>query len=95
MPLFVIFLVLLIFALCKYKPKNFDRSMLFVLTVCTVCLGSKAIFILYYTLKDKNFTDDYVYFQDFINIVNMCVDVSLWMMLFSFVYEMNTVADVL
>ena len=86
MPLFLIFLVLLLLALFKYRPKNFDNAMLFILSICTLCLGTKAIFILYYNLKDKYFSDDYVYFQNMINIFNMIVDFTLWMMLFVFLF---------
>lgn len=58
-------------------------------------LGTKAVVILYYNLHPKKFSDDFTFFQTTVNILNIIVDFTLWMMLFSFVFEMNTVADVL
>jgi hypothetical protein len=87
-------MVVLIFGVARYKPSNFDRSMLFVLAVCTLCLGTKAVVILYYNLHPKKYSDDFNFFQTTVNILNMIVDFILWMMLFTFVFEMNSVADV-
>jgi hypothetical protein len=88
-------LVALIFGVVRYRPSNFDRSMLFMLAICTMVLGTKAVVILYYNLHPKKYSDDLTFFQTTVNILNMIVDFTLWMMLFSFVFEMNTVADVL
>ena len=93
-PLFLVFLVALIFGLVRYRPSNFDRSMLFMLAICTMVLGTKAVVILYYNLHPKKFSNEVTFFQTTVNILNMIVDFTLWMMLFSFVFEMNTVADV-
>ena len=94
-PLFAIFLSLLVFGLYKYRPKNFDKAMLLILGICTLCLGIKAVFILYYNLKQKDYSEDYIQLQNMIGLLNMVIDITLWMMLFSFVFEMNQVAVVL
>ena len=63
--------------------------MLFMLAICTMVLGTKAVAILYYNLNPKHFSDDLTFFQTTVNILNIIVDFTLWMMLFSFVFEMN------
>jgi len=50
-PLFVAFAVILTSALKKYKIKNFDPASVVLLFAFLLCMGIKAIFILYYTLK--------------------------------------------
>lgn len=70
--------------------------MLLILGICTLCLGTKALFILCYNLiqipTDLDMQKD---IQNVIAIFNMIVDIVLWTMIFSFVFEMNQVADVI
>jgi len=90
-PLFVGFAVLLISALKKYKIKNFDPASVVLLFAFLLCMGIKAIFILYYTIKQSLSKQDYGHFRTVINIMNIFVDISVWCMLFLIVFEMQKV----
>ena len=89
-PCLLVFLILEIYSLSVYKPKNYDRSALSILGAYTICMATKAASILIY-----NRTDSSPHFKITVDMINMATDIIIWAMLFFFVFEMRSVSDLI
>ena len=73
-----------IWALKKVRLTYYDRQSLIIMVACTLCLASK--------LVCSNILEDGV-FKNTMNTVNMVSDMTLWFMIYFFIFEMKTMSD--
>lgn len=78
------------FTLTKVKFKNVDKAALIIIGAYNLCMATKMISLIVYgdvegqkSKSGKNVVD----------ILNMATDITIWFMLYYFIFQMRAVAD--
>lgn len=88
--LLVILIVLEVYAASRVSLRFFDSSALLIMSAYTLCMASKSVSLIIFNGE----TQDIKRGKDMVDIFNMATDIIIQAMMFYFVFEMRSVADI-
>lgn len=94
--IYLVFVFLIIifagYILKRVSLSSFDKSAIFIVSAYFCCLLTKCTSLLIYNSNDNS---DSIYSRNIINCMNMATDMTVWALIYFFIFEIRAVVDLL